>query len=72
MRGQLGQLHFRDRRGAAQLRYRNRAKSTVLKHEQRSQQYGFPAGAGTIQHSVNITLWDIKLFQASFSNKCTF
>ena len=50
------------RRGAAPLQKSRR------KHEQRSQRYG----ARAIQHSVNITLLDKKLFQASFSNKCTF
>ena len=72
LRSMRGQLHFGDRRDAAQFRYRNRAESTILKHEQRSQRYGFRADARAIQHSVNVTLLDIKPFQASFSNKCTF
>ena len=42
-------LHFRDRRGAALLRYRNRAKITVLMCEQKPYiRYGFRAGARAI------------------------
>ena len=48
-------LHFRDQRGAASLRYRNRAKITVLTCEQKPCiRSDFRAGAkATIRYSVN-------------------
>ena len=41
-------LHFRDRRGAASLRYRNRAQITVLCEQKPYIRYGFRAGARAI------------------------
>ena len=48
-------LHFRDQRGAASLRYRNRAKITVLTYKlKRYIRSDFRAGAkATIWYSVN-------------------
>ena len=45
-------LHFRDRRGAALLRYKNPAGITVLK--QSPMRNGFRAGAKSIRYSVSI------------------
>ena len=44
-------LHLRDRRGAASLRYRNRAKNTVNRSPIR---YDFRAGAKGMRYSVKI------------------
>ena len=49
--------HFRDRRGAASLRYWNRAPITVLMCEQNPYPVWFGAGAKAIRYGVNIA-WE--------------
>ena len=50
-------LHLRDQRGAASLRYRNRAVITVLMCEQKPAiRYGFHTGGNAIRYGVNIAL----------------
>ena len=46
--------HVRDRRGAASLRYRNRAATTIVMCEQNPIWYGFPAGAKATRYCLNI------------------
>ena len=50
-------LHFRDQRGAALPRYRNRAATTSLCVNRTPIWYGFRAGAKATCYSVNIASW---------------
>ena len=49
-------LHFRDRRGTASLRYRNRAEITVHMSEHKSDMVWFSCRRKAIRYSVNMAL----------------
>ena len=49
-------LHFRDRRGKASLRYRNRAEITILMCEHKPHMVWFSYRRKAIRYSVNMAL----------------
>ena len=53
---QVETIHFKDRRGAASLRYRNRPEISVLCVNKNPIRYGFRAGQRAISYSVDIAL----------------
>ena len=60
-------LHFQDRRGAASLYHRNRAKTPVLVCEQKPFPVLFRGGEKVIWYSVNIALIKVLIIQGAWT-----